>query len=245
MERTTKPFVGRTLLLSASLLALASERPAAAQDAQASASAELDVGSIGTPSDDDGESPIASRAKLGLVLGGKVGGGIGTGPFGATPLFELEAGFALPPLERAIEIFVAAQYAQPGTDGSGAEPDPRLPDDGSFRYEISQQILTLALGGLYRLDLGNDLVMPYGGLGGRVYFLRTKIEGEAAGEPFGSNEETQADVGLVLLGGVDIFLGPGALLAELSFGYAAVDGFVLRDTDVGALNLAIGYRFIL
>ena len=41
---------------------------------------------------------------------------------------------------------------------------------------------------------------------------------------------------------------PGRICAGelgLSFGWAAVDGFVLRDTDVGALSLAVGYRVML
>ncbi|MGD8863180.1 MAG: hypothetical protein PVI30_24410 [Myxococcales bacterium] len=193
----------------------------------------------------DAPTPMASRADLGLVIGGKVGGGLGTGAVGATPVFELELGYALPPLNRAIEVFVAGQYSQPGTDGTASEPDPRLPGDGTFSYDITQQIMTVTLGGIYRLDLQNDLLMPYGGLGGRVYMLNTKTKGEVDGQAFGENEETQTDFGLVVMGGVDIFLGPGALLAELSFGWAAVDGFVLRDTDVGSLNLAVGYRVIL
>jgi len=34
------------------------------------------------------------------------------------------------------------------------------------------------------------------------------------------------------------------LLAELQVTYAAVDGFVLRSTNVGALGLLVGYRLM-
>jgi hypothetical protein len=48
----------------------------------------------------------------------------------------------------------------------------------------------------------------------------------------------------LLLGGAELFVGPGALLAELSFGWASVNSFVLRNTNLGALNLAVGYRLM-
>lgn len=197
--------------------------------------------------EDDGENPAEARASAGLVIGGKVGGGLGKpwSDFGATPVFELELGYMLPPLHRAIEIFVIGQYAQPGIDGESKEPDPRLPGAEPLQYDVTQQWLALSLGALYRIDVGTDVVMPYGGLGARMYMLRTKVKGSVAGESFGENEETQSDFGLVLLGGVDIFLGPGALLAELSFGWAKLDGFVMRDTNLGALSLSVGYRVML
>ncbi len=195
----------------------------------------------------DGENPAESRAGAGLVIGAKVGGGLGKpwSDFGATPVFELELGYMLPPLHRAIELFVIGQYAQPGIDGESKEADPRLPGAEPLKYDVTQQWLALSLGALYRIDVGTDVVMPYGGLGARMYMLRTTIKGSVAGESFGENEETQSDFGLVLLGGIDIFLGPGALLGELSFGWAQLDGFVMRDTNLGALSLSVGYRVML
>ena len=86
--------------------------------------------------------------------------------------------------------------------------------------------------------------MPYAGLGGRLYLLDTKVKGSAGGQAYGRNEEKQTRVGLLLLGGVELFVGPGALLGELSFGWASVNSFVLRITNLGALNLAVGYRLM-
>lgn len=202
-----------------------------------------------TPAAEPG-TPIDKRADIGLVLGGKIGGGLGKpfSDFGATPVFELELGYAPKlgdPNNRSLEIFLIGQYAQPGLDGDADEPDPRVPGSDPFSYEVTQQMLSLSLGALYRFDLSSDLVMPYGGLGARMYMLNTKAKGDVAGEAFGESEETQSDFGLVLLGGVDIFVGPGALLAELSFGWASLDGFVMRDTNLGALSLSVGYRVML
>ena len=202
------------------------------------------------PGDDEpegDESPIDSRADAGFVLGAKVGGGFGTGDFGATPVFELELGYAPDlgaSLGHALEIFLTGQYAQPGMDGS-SEPDPRFPSGAEFSYEVSEQMFTLSLGALWRFDVGSDLLMPYAGLGGRLYMLKTEIEGSAGGEALGTSTETQSKFGLLLLGGLEAYVGPGALLAELSFGWASIDSYILRDTDAGALSLAVGYRVVL
>lgn len=197
--------------------------------------------------EDEDQSPIDARADAGLVLGAKVGGGFGVSDLGATPVFELELGYAPDlgaSLGHSLEIFLIGQYAQPGLDGS-SEPDPRFPGGAAFSYEVTQQMLSLALGALLRFDVGSALLMPYGGLGARLYLLNTKIEGEAAGEPLGSSSESATNFGLVVLGGLEIFAGPGAVLGELSFGWAALDGYILRETDVGALSLAVGYRVML
>jgi hypothetical protein len=203
------------------------------------------------PSDDSNDeqraqSPIDTRANAGVVLGGKVGGGIGVGDFGATPLFELELGYAPDlgeSLGRSLEIFLIGQYAQPGLDGRASESDPRV--DGEFSYEISQRMLSLSLGALFRFDVGSELVMPYGGLGGRVYLLDAQVKGALMDEPLGESGETRTQFGLVLLGGLDVFVGPGALLGELSFGWAPMDGYVVRDASLAALSLAVGYRVML
>lgn len=202
------------------------------------------------PEDEDanGQSPVDSRADAGLIIGGKIGGGIGVGDFGATPVFELELGYAPDlgdSLGRSLEIFLIGQYAQPGLDGSAAEADPRLAGGEPFSYDVTQQMLSFSLGALFRFDVGSELLMPYGGLGGRLYLLDTEVKGQLMGQPLGESSEKQSAFGLVLLGGLDVFIGPGALLAELSFGWAPIDGYVVRDTSLGALSLAVGYRVML
>lgn len=103
----------------------------------------------------------------------------------------------------------------------------------------------LTLGGLYRLDVGSDLVVPYGALGGRMYMWQTDVDGEADGEAFGEYEEQDTDFGFYSALGADFFVGPGSLLVEVQFGYASVDNFILRDTDTGSLNAVLGYRMFL
>ena len=194
------------------------------------------------------QSPIDSRADAGIVLGGKVGGGFGVGGFGATPVFELELGYA-PDLGGSIghslEIFLIGQYAQPGVDGHSPEVDPRFTAGAPFSYDVTQQMFSFSLGALYRFDVGSKLLMPYGGLGGRMYLLNTKVKADVKGEALGESSETRSDFGLVALGGLDVFVGPGALLGELSFSWAPLDGYVMRETNLATLSLAVGYRVML
>jgi hypothetical protein len=195
-------------------------------------------------------SPLDARANSGLVLAGKVGVGLGKpfSDFGGTPVFGLELGYLLPlgaPVNRSIEVFVDGQYTMAGMTGASSQSDARLPSTGALHYDLTQQALALSLGGIYHIDLGSQLIMPYAGLGARMYLLNTKVKGSAGGEAYSPSNETQMRAGLLLLGGVEIFAGPGALLAELSFGWASVNSFVLRDTNLGALQLTLGYRLVI
>lgn len=226
--------IGTVFAMAALLCALAS-RAAVAQ----------------APAADEGGDQDTARltdvADIGLVLGGKIGGNVGKpfSEFGVSYVLDLEVGYLLPVLDKSIEIFVSGQYTRPTTEGAETAADARLPGDGALRYDIAQQEFSLTLGGLYRIPVGLDWLMPYGGLGARLYMLRTEVKGTAGGELFAPNEETQSAAGLLLLGGVDFALGPGALGAELQFGWAHVDAFVLRDTNLGALQLLVGYRLML
>lgn len=196
---------------------------------------------------EDESGRLTDRANTGIVLGAKIGAGLGKpwSEFGASYVLELELGWMMPFADRGFEVFVSGQYTRPKITDIEGEPDPRLPGDSVPHAEITEDELALTLGLLYRFHVGLDWLAPYGGAGARLYMQRTTVKGDAGGESFGSNEETQSDAGLLLLGGVDFGLGPGALLAELQFGWASLDGFILRDTNAGALRLLVGYRGML
>lgn len=195
------------------------------------------------------KNALERRAHSGLVIGGKVGGGLGLASgFGGSPVFELELGVMLPlpkPVGHSLELFVSGQYLQPAVDGKSSQSDPRLPGNGTLQYSITEQQLALTLGVLYRLPIGIDLLMPYAAVGARLYMLRTLEHGTAGGMPIGHNQETASDVGGYFALGTDIFAGPGALLAELQIASAGVNGFILRNTNVGSFNIAVGYRLML
>ncbi|MFW6368960.1 MAG: hypothetical protein ACOC0J_00055, partial [Myxococcota bacterium] len=182
-------------------------------------------------------------AEAGVVAGAKVGAGFGQpfGPLGSSFVPEFELGYVLPVLDGDLRPFLAAGYSAPRTQEQ-VEADARLPGDGVMSYDIVQQQLMLTLGARYHLKLGPDILSPYAALGARLYLMRSLVSAEAGGEPFGDNEETETRAGVYAAAGTELALGPGALLAELGMGWAKIDGYVLRDTSAGALNLSIGYR---
>jgi hypothetical protein len=255
---TTRTLWASSFVL-ATLLCTPLARAADAAPASASASASIGGGGAGGPADappsDASKDGLlyekGGLAEIGLVVGGKLGGGFSQpfGSLGTSFVGELELGYTLPPLKRSIEIFVAGQYASPKTEGHdiadtyGPSKGSRIP--GKMSYDLTEQQAVVTLGGLYRIPLSIPLFRPYVALGGRMYMLRTTVTGTAGTQDFGSNDETAMKFGFYGALGGELHFGPGAVLLEVQTGYASVDGFVLRDTNVGALNVAVGYRLFI
>jgi hypothetical protein len=65
-----------------------------------------------------------------------------------------------------------------------------------------------------------------------------------SGQSFGTNEETGTAWGPFAALGVELGLGPGALLGELQFSYGGFNGYALRDTNLGSLGVMLGYRLM-
>ena len=185
----------------------------------------------------------------GLVLGGKVGGGLGKpwNELGASYVLEVELGYQLPlgsTLGRTFELAAIGSYTAPRTEGSGAMLDPRLPGSEPFHYEVEQQIAGIGMLLRHRIPFARDMAALVLGAGARLDLMRTHVSGEVDGEPFGRNEETGSAIGPLFSVSGELALGPGAALVELQLSHAAVDAFVLRDTNVAALALLVGYRFM-
>lgn len=185
--------------------------------------------------------PATARADedLGLMVGAKLGVGIGLGAFGSAFVPELEVGYDL--WGDRLAVVLAMQYAAPKITGTLAS-DARLPGDGAVSYEIVEQQFMLALAGLYRFDIGSETFRPYAALGPRLYFVRGVVNGDAGRQGFGENVETATRVGLYLAAGTEVKLGPGNLVGELQFGYASLNGYVLRNASLSTLGVLVGYR---
>lgn len=182
---------------------------------------------------------------IGLTLGAKAGLDFAQ-PFnelGMSPAAELEIGWQLPALERAIEIFVAGQWANP-TGNDALATDPRLPGDGVARYDVSQEHLRLSLGALYRIPVGHT-VRPYAGLGARAWLVRSTMTAAADGAPFGEYTEESTEYGGFATLGVEWHVSIGALLFEVQGGYATQDRTIFEGAAVGTLNASLGWRFFL
>jgi hypothetical protein len=179
----------------------------------------------------------------GLVLGLKVGAGFGQpfGDLGTSYIPELELGYALPVLDRSLELFVSGAYTAPKAEGTLS--DDRLPSP--VKYSLTQQQALVTLGLLYRVPLSTKWFRPYLAAGPRLFAMRTEAKGNGGSQPFGKNEETSTKVGVFAALGGELHVGPGALLLEVSLSWAKVDGYVLRKTSAGALGLSLGYRFFM
>jgi hypothetical protein len=148
------------------------------------------------------------------------------------------------PVRHALQVFVAGAYAAPHLEGQIGKRDLRLPGNGRSQYAIDQKLLAITVGVLGRLPLRSDVFAPYLALGYRGYAFAAKVSGDVAGQEFGSNTEQGYEHGFYAAAGIDVFVGPGALLAEVQLAYAGHDGVLLRDTNLGALQALLGYRLM-
>lgn len=181
-----------------------------------------------------------------MVVGLKVGGAFASvfNEFGAAFVPELEVGFMLPFADRMLEIFVSGRWSAPETSGESG-PDPRLPGDGMMRYDIQQQTAAIGLGLRLRLRIpAGDLISPYVAAGGRLNLMRSHVNGEAGGEPFGENTETSMNWGFFGALGAELHVGPGAILLEVQANQVSLDHYVLQDTNASSLDVFAGYRFM-
>jgi hypothetical protein len=182
-----------------------------------------------------------------LLVGAKIGAGASFSGFGMGYVAELEVGYLLPlpdPVRHALQLFAAAAYTAPHLDDHTGSSDPRLPGDGITHFSIDQKVLAVTVGVLGRLPLPSKLVAPYLALGYRGYAIASQVRGEAGGQAFGTNTEHGYQHGFYAAVGADLFVGPGAVLAELQLAYAQPDALVFRDANVGALQLLVGYRLM-
>jgi hypothetical protein len=219
--------------LSASTLAclcvLASSSPAAAAEAAAGAQAGVD-------SSAPGPGPSGGA----IVVGGKVGGLL---PFSSLKPFVnggLELGYAFG-AERNFVGLLDVTYTVP--QASGTDPDRRVPDE-KYSWKLWQKQLVLQPTFVYRLTGLHESLVPYAGIGPRIYLLETVSEGKAGGEDFGTSSERSTKYGVGVPLGAEWALGPGALLGELLFQWAPLDHRITGDSNLWSGTLFLGYRMM-
>lgn len=159
-------------------------------------------------------------------------------------LVGIEAGVLLPFAERRLAIVADVHYAPPG---AGAQlTDPRIGDSGGpWTYHMTTEQLFTSLGLVFRLFPPGSMLVPYVGASGRLYFLRTTVDGDGAGQPFGTNTEQSMQGGFGVWLGGELRLGPGAAFVEAEFGWSDLPHRITGATSTSALAITLGYRFIL
>lgn len=155
-------------------------------------------------------------------------------------LVEIEAGYLLPFARRLLGITASFGFSNPGTDGSGIT-DPRVPG-GSYNYNSTQQHFLLGATVWANLPLGR--IVPYLGIGPRVYAVRTFSNGDAGGSEIQESLETSTQVGVGVPVGVNVMLGPGRVFGEFQLLWAGIGQKSTGDGSIGSLTLGAGYRFV-
>lgn len=182
------------------------------------------------------------RGQSGVLLGAKVGGVLPFTGLNPNARVGVEAGYVFPWLEGSFAAALDVDFAAPKSSGSSSG-DPRVPN-GSYDWHLTEQELAFMPVVMYRLtSLGS--VVPYIGIGPRIYLLRSTVRGSSGGAEIAETTEQSTKVGLGIPAGAELRLGPGSAFAELLFEYAKLDHTATGPANTGGLNLLLGYRFVL
>ncbi|HXI60360.1 MAG TPA: hypothetical protein VNO55_30065 [Polyangia bacterium] len=227
------------LLLKKTVIALAAVG-AAITTAPARARAGTDPASEGQVSRAADDQSSAPAFELSLKAGGhfpQLTNKLGTN-FDAI----LKFGYGVA-VDRRLQLFIDLGYSQPAHDTSAT--DPRLGMAGAmYQSTVTVRALSTTVGGQFFFLPMNSFLLPYGGLGLQLHFVKSTVTG-SGGNAFGDNDETSTQIGGAAFGGLGLHLGPGLLLGELRFGYAGIGQKVTGDANIGALSVLLGYGLLL
>lgn len=153
---------------------------------------------------------------------------------------ELEGGYLLPFVNRMFGIVGSFAVSMPQTKNTIS--DPRVPG-GSYSYDQTTQQFQLGLSFVAKVPIGR--LVPYVGIGPRLFIVRTPSSGSAAdGTAIPQTTELSQEVGVGVPLGLDFLLGPGRLFVELQLLYAASSQQSTGPGSFGSMTAAAGYRFV-
>lgn len=156
-------------------------------------------------------------------------------------LAELEAGYLFPFARRLLGATASFAFSMPSTSGSGLA-DARVPG-GSYNYSSSEQHFLIGITAWANFPLGR--VVPYLGIGPRIYAVRTLSSGDAGGEAILETLETSTQIGVGLPVGVNVMLGPGRIFGEFQLLWAGINQKSTGDGSIGSMTIGAGYRLVL
>jgi hypothetical protein len=190
------------------------------------------------PDQPSGSAP-AERKGVGPLAAAKIGGLVPVDGLQPGYQFGVEAGIVLPVLHRGLAVGVDVDYAQATTSGSAT--DPRVAS-GSYTWNIGQEFLTVMPVFLFRMTTLSKLLVPFVGVGPRIYFMRSTVNGQAGASPIDSTSEVSTQMGFGIPFGVELKLGPGGILAEFLGQWGLLQHTATGDSHAGAIGLSLGYR---
>jgi hypothetical protein len=143
-----------------------------------------------------------------------------------------------------IAAALAAEYTAPSSDGSQTETfsPERVPDGGSYTWELRQKELVLQPTFFYRWTGLLQRLTPYTGIGPRFYFLESVTRGKSAGQSFSDTAERSTKIGFGVPLGAEFAMGPGGFFGELLPHWAPMKHTTTGDSHLGGMSLFVGYR---
>ncbi len=164
----------------------------------------------------------------------------GFSSLGASYLVGLEVGWALPVLKHRLAITVEGEFTAP--EANGSTTDARLDASaGSYSWHLAQRELILGLTLVYRHPVGR--LVPYVGVGPRLFLLDSRVTGTAGAAAISQSSETSTKVGAGIPIGLGFHVGPGDLFAEVQLNVSGIDHRTTGQANTGSLSIAAGYRF--
>jgi len=154
----------------------------------------------------------------------------------------LKVGYGLPFLERRLQVFLDLGYTQPSVTVTGA--DARVAG-GTFTSTTTLRDLSASLGLCFFILEPSKLIVPYLSAGARVHFLRAETSGTAGSAPLGAWQETDTRFGGVFAAGAGLKLGPGRVMAEVTFNVLPVDQRLTGASNASSLSVMLGYGLFL
>ncbi len=208
----------------------------------AEASATADVGA-GVSTDSSGSSKADNSSAF--LLAGKVGGII---PFSKMKPFVsggLELGWIFGGTHRSIGALLDVSYTVPRADGSETDPLGRLPPSNKYNWHMTQKELVLQPTFLYRLTSLSKTIVPYAGIGPRIYFLQTVVKGSSNNQQILETKEQSTKFGVGLPLGAEYELGPGGVFLEALFQWGPLNHTITGSSNTGGATIWLGYRALL
>lgn len=198
---------------------------------------------------DDAPAPADRlQGRKGALLGARVGGLLPLAGLSAGPSVGVDAGWVLPWMQHRFAAVLSLDYAAVGAEGTGPDAglDPRLGASGAaFAWKLREQRLTLAPTAVVRLPTLAGKLTPTVGLGPRIIFVRSTVEGSVADSAIAPTREQSTRVGVGLPLGVGWALGPGEITGEVLLQWASIDHQTTGSSNLGLASLTVGYRFLL
>jgi hypothetical protein len=109
---------------------------------------------------------------------------------------------------------------------------------GDIAVTAANRALLLDLQVTYRMFSWQSLWSPHAGAGPLLYLLSTRVEGLGH-----TNVESFSVWGVLVALGIDLHVGPGAVVFEVQMPLIAHDDRLSTDLSVDKPSLALGYRF--